>query len=72
MVDMYKWKIEIILKSGKELTVYDKNELVDSGKVAERFFVGRDDEVVGFGNKDGTKNILVRRSEIAAMSISVG
>ena len=68
---MYKWKIEIILKSGKELTVYDKNELVDSGKVAERFFAGRTDEVVGFGNEDGTKNILVRRSEIAAMSISV-
>lgn len=72
MVGMYKWKIEIILKSGKELTVYDENELVDSGKVAERFFAGRDDEVVGFANKDRTKNILVRRSEIASMAISVG
>lgn len=69
---MYKWKIEIILKSGKELTAYDTNELAQSNEVAERFFAGNLNEIVGFGNEDGTANILLRKNEIAAMSISVG
>ena len=72
MVAMYLWKIEVILKSGKELTVYDKNEFKSSNNVAEKFMAGNQNEVVGFGNKDGTANILVRKNEIAAMTISVG
>lgn len=33
---MYKWKIEIIFKSGKEITVYYSGYENDSGQVAEK------------------------------------
>lgn len=72
MVGMYKWKIDIILKSGKELTTYDKNELSDSHKVANEFMAGNQNDIISLGNKEGTANICVRKSEIAAMTISVG
>lgn len=67
---MYKWKIEIILKSGKELTVYCENNKNNSVDVAEEILVGDMNALNGFGNKDNTANIYVRIGEIASASIS--
>lgn len=67
---LYKWKIEIILKSGKELVGYYKGEESDSKAVSDKFFVGNKNELIGFYNEDETKNIVILRDEIAAMTIS--
>lgn len=69
---IYLWKFEIILKSGKELVAYDKNSLADSNKVANEFIAGNQDDIISLGNKEGTANILVKKNEIAVMTISVG
>lgn len=66
---MYKWKIDIILKSGKEITVYYKGDEDSTSKVANKVLVGNIDSLVGFGSEDGTKNIFVRLGEIATASI---
>lgn len=68
---MYKWKIEIILKSGKELTVYYEGVETNSNDVANKMLVGDVYSLRGFMNKDETKNVLVSVGEIAAASISV-
>ena len=67
---MYKWKIEFILKSGKELTVYYIGIEKDSHAVANKILIGNENTINGFGNEDGTKNIFVTIGEIAAASIS--
>ena len=67
---MYKWKIEIIFKSGKEITVYYSGYENDSGQVAEKMLAGNENTLNGFSNEDNTKNILVKIGEIAAASIS--
>lgn len=64
---MYTWKIEIILKSGKELTIYYRGYENDSGKVANKMLTGN---MNGFTNDDGTKNVFVKIGEIASASIS--
>lgn len=69
---MYLWKIEIILKSGKIVVGYDKNEYANSCDVAEEFFGGSQDEIISLGNLQGTHNLLVKKDEIAAMVISAG
>lgn len=67
---MYKWKIELILKSGKELTVYYRGSEKNSTAVAERMLTGDVNTMNGFHNEDGDKHILVKVGEIAAASIS--
>ena len=67
---MYEWKIDIILKSGKELTVYYKGQEKYSSDVADKFFTGNENTLNGFSNKDRTKNIFVKIGEVAAVSIS--
>lgn len=66
---MYEWRIQIILKSGKELTVYYRGSERTSSGVFEKMFVGEVNTFNGFTNKEKTKNILVRIGEIAAVSI---
>ena len=68
---MYEWKIDIILKSGKELTVYYKGPENNSGEVANKMLTGTPETLNGFGNKDGTKNIFIKIGEIASASIEV-
>lgn len=68
---MYKWKIDIVLKSGKELTVYYKGKETNTTDVAKAVMTGNKDTMNGFGNKDGTENIFVVVGEIASMSISI-
>ena len=69
---MYNWKIEIILKSGKELTVYYRGVENNSTDVANKMLAGNENTMNGFSNEDGTKNVLVKINEIAAASISMG
>lgn len=67
---MYLWKFEIILHSGKEIVGYDKNDFSNSNDVAERFIAGNPNDIISLGNNKGTAQILVRKSEIAVMTIS--
>lgn len=67
---MYKWKIDIILKSGKELTVYHQGDQNNSHAVATALLTGRENTLNGFSNKNGTENIFINISEIACASIS--
>lgn len=68
---MYKWKIEIILNSGKEITVYyenKKNGLLDVGK---EILEGNVKDIVAFSDKDRMKQIFIKKEEIAYMAVSV-
>lgn len=67
---MYRWKIEFILKSGKELTVYCECDIGNSGDVANEILHYKDNNFNGFNNEDKTKNIFVKVGEIASVSIS--
>jgi hypothetical protein len=69
---MNTWKIEMVLSSGKEITGCYIGDEDDSNKVANVLFSGPLNEILGILSEDGLKNILVRRSEIAAMIISIG
>lgn len=64
---MYTWKLEIILNSGKEITVYYKGDENTSDNVARKVLV---DGYGGFGNVDGTANVLINIKDISAMTIS--
>ena len=67
---MYNWKLEFVLKCGKELTVYYKGVENNSGAVAGKMLAGNENTLNGFSNEDGTKNIFVKVGEIASASIS--
>ena len=67
---MYSWKIELILNSGKELTVYYRGYENNSEAVANKMLSGNLNTMNGFNNDDGTKHIFVRIGEIASASIS--
>lgn len=67
---MYTWKIEIVLRSGKEITVYYKGDESSSLDVANKMLIGNENAINGFGDKDHTKHIFVRIGEIASASIS--
>ena len=70
MKETYRWRIELILKSGKELTVYYENNENNSLAVAKEVLTGNENTLNGFGNEYGTKNIFVRIGEIASATIS--
>lgn len=67
---MKKWKIEFILKSGKEVTVYYKGYESNSTDVANKMLTGNENTMNGFSNEDGTKNVFVKIGEVATASIS--
>lgn len=64
---MYKWKLEIILNSGKEITAYYKGDENASDDVARKVLTYG---YGGFGNVDGTANVLINIKDISAMTIS--
>ena len=67
---MKKWKIEFILKSGKEVTVYYKGYESNSTDVANKMLTGNENTMNGFSNEDDTKNVFVKIGEVATASIS--
>ena len=68
---MYKWKIELIFKSGKELTVYYKGYENNSNAVANKMLTGNENTINGFSNENETKNVFVKIGEIESASISI-
>ena len=68
---MYKWKIEFVFKSGKELTVYYKGYENNSSAVASKMLAGNENTMNGFSNEDETKNVFVKIGEIESASISM-
>jgi hypothetical protein len=69
---MYLWKFEIILHSGTEIVGYDKNDFSNSHDVADKFIAGNPNDIISLGDGKGTAQILVRKNEIAVMTISAG
>jgi hypothetical protein len=67
---MYRWKIEIVLNSGKELTVYYEGIEDNSDAVANTTLTGPPNNLSGFSNEDGTKNVFVKLGEVAYFAIS--
>lgn len=68
---MFKWKIEVILKSGKELTMCyegDENSSMDIGK--KLLEVDNVSSIMGLCNKEKTTQFFVKVGEIASMAIS--
>lgn len=68
---MYKWLVDIILKSGKTVTVLYEGPEKDTTGVANKIVAGGSNSMNGFMDTTGTHNILVMVGEIAALDISV-
>ena len=69
---MYKWRIDILLKSGREISgVYEgkENNSLDVGQE----LLANDPSVTIFvlGSLDGTAQLFINRSEVATMAISI-
>ena len=62
-----KWKIEIILKCGKEVVGYYNGKEECTTDVVKTILSC---DVFGMGNENYEKNILVMRNEIAAITVS--
>lgn len=69
---MYKWKIDIVLKCGKEITGTHTGEEENSLDVAKVLFEGRPDDVIDLGDGQRTTQYFIKKGEIACMAISVG
>ena len=63
---VYKWKIEIILNSGKEVVGYYEGSEINSCDVAEMYLTN----IGEMTDKDKSKHIVVIPSQIAVMTIS--
>ena len=70
---MYRWRIDIILKSGKEMAVIYEGEESNSMEVASnQFFSKRPSAIADFkGTKECSQHVFVTVGEIAAFGISV-
>lgn len=68
---LYFWKIEVMLKSGREIVGYDKNHFNNSIDLAKHIF-SDDSSLISLGDKIGTKNTIIKVNEIAAITISAG
>lgn len=69
---MYFWKFEIVLKSGKTIIGYDKNDFDNSYDLAREYLKDKNNQFISLGNLNNTENIFVRVKDIAAMTLSVG
>lgn len=69
---MYKWKLDFILKSGKELTAFYENDKDGSFEVGKALLYGTDSGIIGcLNNENKTKHIFIKQSEIASMTVSM-
>lgn len=67
---MYRWNVEITLKSGKQISVIYEGREKNSGDVANKVMAGGTNSMNGFYDSTKTHNILVLVGEIAALDIS--
>jgi predicted phosphodiesterase len=70
---MYKWKIKLILKSGKETLVYYCGDEQSSNELAEKLLPQclQENTFSVFGNEDSSEAICVKMCEVVCMSFSV-
>lgn len=66
---MYRWNIDITLKSGKQISVVYEGKEQNSGDVANKVMAGGFNSMNGFYDSTRTHNILVLVGEIAALDI---
>lgn len=66
---MYRWNVEITLKSGKQISVMYEGREKNSGDVANKVMAGGTLSMNGFYDSTRTHNILVLVGEIAALDI---
>lgn len=66
---MYRWNIDITLKSGKQISVVYEGKEQNSGDVANKVMAGGFNSMNGFNDHTRTHNILVLVGEIAALDI---
>ena len=67
---MYRWNVEITLKSGKQISVIYEGRESNSGDVANKVMAGEFNSMNGFYDSTRTHNILVLVGEIAVLDIS--
>ena len=68
---MYQWKIVLHMSSMQALTGYYEGPEKNSGDVANRVIAGASNEFFGlYGDKQKTRNLLVKKGEIVAADIS--
>lgn len=66
-----KWKIEIVLNSGKELTGYYYGTEENSDTVAHKLLSGDKNSFFGIRGKEAASNLLVKIGEFAAIVVAV-
>lgn len=66
---MYKWKIQITLKSGVEKTLLLKCDENESGKVTKKYFEGTDNTFIGMSDLSEKRNVFIKIGEIAYYEI---
>ena len=67
---MYRWNVDITLKSGKTINVMYEGIDNASSSVANKIIAGGSNNMNGFYDSTRTHNILVLVGEIAAIDIS--
>ena len=69
---MYKWNIDVILNSGKELEMlYEGNE-DNSLDVGKKLLEGNPNNIFALCDKTSTKQYFVKIGEVSCMAISDG
>lgn len=69
---MYKWNVEVILNSGKELEMYYEGNENNSLDVGKKLLEGSANNVFALCNKTNTKQFFVKIGEVSCMAISDG
>jgi hypothetical protein len=67
---MYKWKLEIILNSGKEITAYYNGNEMTSTDVMNEVLVKHSCTFYGVSNKNRTAEIYIKIADVLVISIS--
>lgn len=67
---MYKWKIDISLKSGQNISGLYEGEENNSFDIGKSFFL-REAEIFVLSSLDKNAQLFVIKSEVATMAISI-
>ena len=70
-MEKYRWKIDITLSCGKEITGIYNGEENTSMDVGKFLLQGKSDDIFTLGNEKQTAQYFIKRSEVAYMAISL-
>ena len=70
-MNVYFWKIDIILNCGREITAIYEGEESNSLTVGKTLLEGDSNGIITLGDSSHTSQYFIKRSEIAYMAISV-